>query len=797
MKKTIILATLVILAVLLSTPDYVLAAAKNQISAKRNNHKPQLTIQAASPPSMDGEIIVKFKNQATGQKIKDLYQLSLLKQDRHSGLNRLKIAKDGDFTKILIRLKSDPDVEYAEPNYIYQAFYQPNDPNYNLQWALPAINAPAAWDQTEGQGIIIAVVDSGVDLNHPDLATNLLKINGVTQGYNAINPLGSVQDDNGHGTHVAGIAAAVTNNNVGVAGVAGMARILPVKVLDQNGNGDVYNIGTGIRWAVDHGAKIINISLGGEESNAVTEAVYYAHSQGALVIAAAGNNGYHVSSPADLPHVVAVAATDVNNQRASFSSYGDEVDIAAPGKGAPGKGIYSTKWHFGSSIYGYENGTSMATPFVSGLAALVWARHPELTNDQVETIIEAAARDIANPGWDSYTGFGLINAAAALDQQLPQDDAFEPNNNFAAATPLSVDSETYATISRVGDEDYYSFYLPVAGRLYVDLVPPGPMDIIAEVLDINGHQVGKIDYYGPGEGDSDSLALTSGQYYISVKDFNTRWAPEPYLLKLSLSPTIDAWEDNNTSQTATPIREYQEVSSTLLPAGDEDWYRFQNSTAGEVIVAVYPPATIDAVVQVYSGGSLIATADEEIVGQPEILSFNAGAAQTYALRVTDYHGFASNLPYRIKLLVPARVLLSGKLIPEGGQDPTGARVSLIPLNNDTQLAYGDNYPAIDLGPDGNYSLAVLPGDYLLQARMAGYLVAETRITVVGPLIAPDITLPGGDLTGDGRVDLGDLILFAYSFGSQPGSPNWQSAADYNGDNLVNISDLIFIARNYR
>ena len=222
-----------------------------------------------------------------------------------------------------------------------------------------------------------------------------------------------VQDDNGHGTHVAGIAAAATNNGIGVAGVAWGAQIMPVKVLDEYGSGWLSDVAAGIVYASDQGAKIINVSLGGSTlSQTLCDAVAYAsQTTGALVVAAAGNTGGAVLYPAACDHVLAVAATDRADQRAYFSNLGPQVDLAAPGVD-----IYSTWYQSGLQASGYftKSGTSMATPQVAGVAALVWSRWPTWTPDQVAQRLLDTALDLGEPGWDAYTGWGRLDAAAAV-----------------------------------------------------------------------------------------------------------------------------------------------------------------------------------------------------------------------------------------------------------------------------------------------------------------------------------------------------------------------------------------------
>ena len=332
-------------------------------------------------------------------------------------------------------LRRRPEVAFAELDYLATAAEVPNDPDWGNQWSPAQVGLPAAWNVTTGSaGIIIAAVDSGLYLGHPDLAgkvwMNPSEIpgnwvdddgNGKVDDVNGWHfyqqwtpdgyiPAGNanVTDDFGHGTHVAGIAAAATNNGIGIAGVSSGTRVMPVKVLDQYGNGWYSDIADGIVYAADNGAKIINLSLGGAAaSQTLCQAAAYAQQKGALLVAATGNTGAAVLYPAACDGVLAVAATDRSDQRASFSNYGPEVDLAAPGVD-----IYSTwPWLDG---YFTKSGTSMAAPHVSGVAALVWSRWPALDNVAVSTQITETAADVDVKGWDPYTGWGRLDAAAAV-----------------------------------------------------------------------------------------------------------------------------------------------------------------------------------------------------------------------------------------------------------------------------------------------------------------------------------------------------------------------------------------------
>lgn len=342
---------------------------------------------------------------------------------------------DAQLAATAAALAARADVEWAEPNYTLALDLIPNDPRYASYQSLylgTRLEMPAAWERTTGRPeVVIAIIDTGVDLNHEDLATgiwtNPLEIpdNGLdddgngyvddVHGWNFAQNSNQVADDYGHGTHVAGIAAARINNGIGVAGMAGGATIMPVKVFPPPPNviGTYEDLILGIVYATDNGARVINMSLGATSySRGEEAAVDYAWAHGAVVVAAAGNQGsniYHY--PAAHPNAIAVSATDGWDQRAGFSNWGDFVDVAAPGTF-----VFST---LRSNNYGWLSGTSMASPHVAGLAALIFSLNPQLTNAQVRRIIEENADDLGAAGWDPYFGHGRINGRKALAAVVP------------------------------------------------------------------------------------------------------------------------------------------------------------------------------------------------------------------------------------------------------------------------------------------------------------------------------------------------------------------------------------------
>jgi thermitase len=402
----------------------LLAALVLCIATMRSDAAPQAQPDSQDPsgsePSISfpayrpGQILVKFRTQtgqAEGLQALASYDLPVIETIGELQVLRVAVAA-GEEQTMVDTLAQDPRVEYVELDCAVHATIIPDDTSYGLQWGPQKIQAPAAWDVTTGTSdIIIAVVDTGVDLNHPDLNDK------IVPGWDYIDDDAYPQDGHGHGTHVAGIAAAETNNSLGVAGISWGARIMPIRVLDENGDGYYSDVAKGVRYACNHGAQIINLSLGGPNpSSTLEDALEEVYADGCLVTAAAGNDGERgIDYPARYPQAMAVAATTQSDDRASFSDWGPQMEVAAPGVD-----IYSTVWRPPNiHTYDWKLGTSMSTPFVSGEAALIWSLCPQLTNVEVRSLIESTATDRGATGWDVYYGWGRIDASAAVQAATP------------------------------------------------------------------------------------------------------------------------------------------------------------------------------------------------------------------------------------------------------------------------------------------------------------------------------------------------------------------------------------------
>lgn len=416
---------------------------------------------ARAPSYVPGELIVKYKAGTTDDAAREVRARTGASVSAQVPGGAQKLEVEGPIDAAARSIASDPSVAYAVPNYVARASaYFPNDRGFSLQWNLnqsdQGINMPEAWGLARrlgspgGRGAIVAVLDTGVAYQRYRGFRRAPDLKRFVPGYDFVQEDRRPNDENGHGTHVSGTIAQSTGNRIGAAGIAYRARIMPVRVLDRNGAGDTISIARGIRFAARRGADVINLSLefDGNVRSAqipdIVSALRYARRRGALVIAAAGNKGVHrVAYPARARYAIGVAATTITGCQASYSNSGPHIDLSAPGggedavsepgneydalvcrPGVAGQDIYQQTFTRSLRQFGLPSGfegTSMAAPHVSGVAALVIASGllgPDATPAAVARHLKATTRDVGMPGWDPRYGAGLLDAAAALRQPL-------------------------------------------------------------------------------------------------------------------------------------------------------------------------------------------------------------------------------------------------------------------------------------------------------------------------------------------------------------------------------------------
>jgi parallel beta-helix repeat protein len=457
--------------IITSNPDFAEVPAGEEVCFDRFDRAGDLEFEF-----VPGEVLVKFRTGISTGSTNGIVTTGIASVDKlnrrfeakgikkvFSNVYKLKLPNDADVFSVAKEYETDPNVEYAEPNGIYRTSVVPNDANYTQQWAHNIIESEFAWNVTTGDpNVVVAIVDCGVDYNHPDLAANIwtnideIPDNGIdddengfiddVRGWDFVDASGFVlfpyypeedyaEPDNdpmdflGHGSHCAGIVAAVGNNEIGIAGVTWNSKIMAVRSGFAVFGGGILlqdQIVAGIRYATDNGADIISMSFGGTHRSQVDyDAIKYAYDNGVLLVAAAGNSMEQVKTyPAAYEEVVAVTATDQNDDPAWFTNFGGWVEVAAPGidilsTTCPNASIGPYRLQY---PYDYAGGTSMATPHVAGVAALIWSIFPNMTRNQVRYQLRRTAVDLLPECFDKYYGHGRINASGAVNQDRPDHD---------------------------------------------------------------------------------------------------------------------------------------------------------------------------------------------------------------------------------------------------------------------------------------------------------------------------------------------------------------------------------------
>jgi len=436
----------------------------------------------------ESEIIVKYKANITGQAVNELEKgndlINISQLMTPEGLIiKYNLPEDRNINDVLKNYRQINDVAWAEPNYIYYPTAIPEDDYYEYQWNLVNINMEGAWDVEKGDNsVVVALLDTGIIPDHPDLQEHLLP--GADFVDEDDSPVDETTRDPGgsHGTHVAGIIGAITNNCQGIAGINWSLKILPVRVLKRTG-GTSWDIVEGIYYALDQGADVINLSLGGKYKSVLQEeAIKKAVDSGVTVIAATGNEASSVYYPAALKETIAVGAVKRDNNITSYSNIGPEVDIVAPG-GGYGESIYSTWGYYedGMTTPGYIGmiGTSMATPHVSGIAALLVA-HGIKGPENIRSRLLNTANDLGTPGKDDYYGYGLVDAyAALLGKRFSEPEVFAA---VKEGNTLRIKSE----VKKVNNDGSFELEKVNVGNVYL---------IIWRDVNENG-LIDRGDYYG-------------------------------------------------------------------------------------------------------------------------------------------------------------------------------------------------------------------------------------------------------------------------------------------------------------
>jgi len=572
-----------------------------------------------------GEVIVKYHDAADAPAATAEDGLEILAELGSDPAEMpLLVSTEGQSVgAVLAELNADPAVDYAEPNYVVGLTEEPeegalavlppdtgatavsvNDPRSGDQYSLDRMQVRSAWGLSPGSASIVAVLDTGVQFGHPDLAGRLLG------GHDFVNNDRDASDDNGHGTWVSGIIAANPNDGYGMAGISWNDWILPVKIMNREGTGSTSNLTAGIIWAADNGATIINMSVGGfPYSQYVQDAINYAWSKGAVLIGAAGNNRREENFyPASFTNVVSVTATQADDEFANWSSYGSMVDVSAPGASILTTNCYACTYgrHDTWGTHTKISGTSFATPNVAGVVALIRGRFPAEGPAQIVNRLLASVDDQGYPGFDNRYGLGRVNAARALGGGSPTPrtstgDALESNNVLGAAPIIALGATTWPSIHPAGDVDVFSVDVPRAGRLDVRVTgvvdtarvvkSSLPIDPIVELYSTAGTLLVRVDNVWEAGTELASYSVSEPtRFLIRVRNYYANGNPTAYSITPSyvdtIAPTVVA---STPSSGATRVRQDSSVTVDFSePVSGVSAATVQLRNAGGALV----PATV-------------------------------------------------------------------------------------------------------------------------------------------------------------------------------------------------------------
>jgi len=432
MKRTVTSIGILAFALTLA----VLTFINQPVSAQKGRRLHISPVNPEEQPFVRGRVLVKFRSNIGLDHARQIVAaLGVRAADELPATQvlMLDLPEQADEAAFAHAFAQRPDVEFAELDRVVRpADITPNDPWFgSWEWYLTKIGAPTAWTTTTGRKeIVIAILDTGVDATHPDLQSK------VVAGWNIYNNNSDSSDVYGHGTVVAGTAAAASNNGQGVASIAWDCPIMPVRISALDGTATYSAMASGLTWAADHGARVANLSYQASGSSTVTSAATYFQNKGGVVVSAAGNQAAF-DSTADNPSILTVSATDANDVLTTWSNTGNNIDLAAPGS------VFTT---YKGGTYGSTSGTSVSSPIVAGAAALVLSANPSLTGSQVQQILKQSADDLGVAGWDSSYGWGRVNVARAVsmaggvtpDVAAPSVSFSSPGDGFVVSGTVSI-----------------------------------------------------------------------------------------------------------------------------------------------------------------------------------------------------------------------------------------------------------------------------------------------------------------------------------------------------------------------
>jgi thermitase len=560
MKKTVFTVGLLLCAMML----LALTPSVERVRAQKDRRLHVMPVTRGDSPFVPGRVLVKFRsNIGLDQARQIVAALGAREADLlpATGVLVLDLPEQADEAAFANALASRPDVEFAELDRINRpAEIIPNDPWYLNEWHLTTIAAPAAWSVTTGsQNIVIAILDTGVDSNHPDLQDK------IVSGWNVYDNNSDTRDVGSHGTGVAGTAAASSNNATGVTSVCWGCKIMPIRVSDINGYATDSSIASGLTWAADHGARVANVSYIVSSSSTVTSGAKYFQSKGGVVTVSAGNNGSFISSQ-DNPYVLTVTASNVYDQLYAWSNTGNNIDMSAPGQ------VYTT---IPGASYTNAAGTSFSAPIVAGVAALVMSANPSLTATQVQDVLKKSADDLGPAGWDSSYGWGRVNASRAMSLAVGAQpvDVAPPVVSFISPTNgTSVSGSVSVAVNASDDTGVTSVAVTIDGSLMTSFVAtPYAFSWNTVSIPDGSHLLSAIATDAAGNTATNTISLT-------VRNSSDTTAPSISVISPSdgakvsgtVTVTVNATDDTGITRVELYIDSVLQSSSTSAPF-DTKW----------------------------------------------------------------------------------------------------------------------------------------------------------------------------------------------------------------------------------
>ncbi|KOO37216.1 S8 family peptidase [Priestia koreensis] len=688
--------------------EKLLAPKKVSISAlKKQAEKLGLNTTKDQTPFSTDTIVVKYDRPLSAADHARAGAM-VIKQISSLKYAIVKIKKKGDINNVLKAYQKNSKVLSVSPSVNYQPLTGSADLKVNKQYYLSLLEIAKAQKLAGANKVKVAVIDSGVDSNHPELKEALLP------GYNAVNPMNPASP-HFHGTHVAGIIAGEKENGVGGYGVNPNASILPITVMD-NGFGSDYLVAEGVLYAVEHGAKVINISLGSPYSSPLLqEAIKTAIDKNVTVVAAAGNDGIaHRDYPASYEGVISVGSTNKNNQLSSYSNYGSSVDLVAPGED-----IYSSIYYEGKSGFANLSGTSMSSPVVAGAASLLLSKYPNLTPAQVEYVLEHTAKDLGAKGYDTKFGNGLVNPVGALQYDMKKIPASVQNPKteqqiLAAAQQVELKDELIqeGALTKPNEEQWMKFDVKKGEYIQTSLLGSDNYDYKYKLhlYSKDGNDVKEVDQVQDGKQEGKLYKVPAdGILAIGVKDTNGNYdnsGAKKSTYKLSLK-RLEAVPEDHISL-ANPLEigalPYQSGNQQLTfsgEKGDNDFFKLKVDEPQVVKVKLSAVAGVNSSIQVYGSDDLMVQTDENTPPVPidesklddeampmfvanvngtsegETLAFKAIPGQDYYVRITNkapsffgIEDFAMNFDLMFggedpeESALPYQLSIEGKVLPE-------------------------------------------------------------------------------------------------------------------------------------